>query len=182
MSGEERPKVGRVYTAARRHPWVLGKFGDWQIPLGPYTPAQIVIAFAGAFALIKTFSWWSWLGPIPVVGLGVAVWAARQTKFGGRSPFAAAFGWLSLAVQPRGGRINGRRARDRSGRLLAGGFVIEPAVPAAEGVLVSAGRRPQRRSAALVQTPAPGAVAPVSGMERLLLSAASGRQSTRRGL
>ncbi|MET7666055.1 hypothetical protein ABZT45_48940 [Streptomyces sp. NPDC005356] len=79
-------RVGRSYTRARRHPWVLGKIGDFTLPLGPYTPAQLAIAAAGTFLLIKTFSLWSPLGPVPVVALGFAVWAARATSIGGRDP------------------------------------------------------------------------------------------------
>ncbi|MCI3276965.1 ATP-binding protein [Streptomyces cylindrosporus] len=60
-------RVGRFYTAARRHPWVLGKVADWKIPLGPYTPAQIAVAVGGGFLLIKTIGWWSWMGPVPIV-------------------------------------------------------------------------------------------------------------------
>ncbi|MGW1291052.1 hypothetical protein ACWD4N_47845, partial [Streptomyces sp. NPDC002586] len=56
-------RVGRFYTAARRHPWVLGKVADWKIPLGPYTPAQIAVAVGGGFLLVKTIGWWSWMGP-----------------------------------------------------------------------------------------------------------------------
>ncbi|SEB98625.1 hypothetical protein SAMN05216532_0109 [Streptomyces sp. 2231.1] len=58
-------RVGRFYTSVRRHPWVLGKVADWHIPLGPYTPAQITVAVGGGFFLVKTISWWSWLGPLP---------------------------------------------------------------------------------------------------------------------
>lgn len=59
-------RVGRFYTAARRHPWVLGKVADWKIPLGPYTPAQIAVAVGGGFLLIKTICWWSWMGICPI--------------------------------------------------------------------------------------------------------------------
>lgn len=59
-------RTGRFYTAARRHPWVLGKVADWKIPLGPYTPAQIAVAVGGGFLLIKTIGWWSWMGPFPI--------------------------------------------------------------------------------------------------------------------
>ncbi|MFB7755088.1 hypothetical protein ACFC18_36645 [Streptomyces sp. NPDC056121] len=118
-------RVGRSYTRARRHPWVLGKIGDFTLPLGPYTPAQLAIAAAGTFLLIKTFSLWSPLGPVPVVALGFAVWAARATSIGGRSPLWAAYGWVQFALQPHSGRIGGRTVRDPKVSRLHGSFLIE---------------------------------------------------------
>ncbi|MGR3938450.1 hypothetical protein [Streptomyces sp. BRA346] len=131
MSAPER-RVSRTYTSARRHPWVLGRVGDWKIPLGPYTPPQVAVAFVGAVLLIKTFSWWSWLGPVPVAAWAVAVWMARRTRIGGRSPWAALGGWVGVLLQPPPGRIGGRPARDRQPTLLLGAFTIEPPVAAAE--------------------------------------------------
>ncbi|AVZ70918.1 hypothetical protein SLUN_00165 [Streptomyces lunaelactis] len=138
MSAESaRPRIGRTYTRARRHPWVLGKIGDWTLPLGPYTPAQLVIGAGGAFVLIRTFSWWSWMGPLPVVAWGVAVWAARGT-IAGRSPLNAALDWMSFVLQPAGGRIGGRAAREPRGRLMVGGFVIEETAAAPPNPVPSA--------------------------------------------
>jgi hypothetical protein len=97
--------VSRFYTAARRHPWVLGKVADWKIPLGPYTPAQIALAVAGGFLLVKTASWWSWMFPLPLVAWVLAIWAVRRPKIRGRAPMQAALGWVLLGWQPRGGRI-----------------------------------------------------------------------------
>ncbi|RVU15133.1 hypothetical protein EOT10_39840 [Streptomyces antnestii] len=125
MSTPASLRVGRSYTRARRHPWVLGKIGDFTLPLGPYTPAQLAIAAAGTFLLIKTFSLWSPLGPVPVVALGFAVWAARATSIGGRSPLWAAYGWVQFALQPHGGRIGGRTVRDPKVSRLHGSFLIE---------------------------------------------------------
>ncbi|WP_095757833.1 hypothetical protein [Streptomyces xinghaiensis] len=139
MSGTSRARVGRVYTSARRHPWVLGKLGDFTLPLGPYTPAQITVAFTGAIVLVKTFAWWSWLGPVPVIALGVAVWAVRGARIGGRAPIAAALGWLGLCLQPAAGRIGGRAARDRAPRLLVGDFTLGAPAPAPAVARVSGG-------------------------------------------
>ncbi|MGW7600543.1 hypothetical protein [Streptomyces antimycoticus] len=127
MSASERRRVSRTYTTARRHPWVLGRVGDWKIPLGPYTPPQLVVAFLGAMLLIKTFSWWSWLGPVPVAAWAVAVWMARRARIGGRSPWAALAGVISVLLQPPAGRIGGRPARDHRPHVLLGTFTIEPA-------------------------------------------------------
>ncbi|GAA2344913.1 hypothetical protein [Streptomyces violaceusniger] len=143
MSASER-RVSRTYTAARRHPWVLGRVGDWKIPLGPYTPPQLVVAFVGALLLIKTFSWWSWLGPVPVAGWAVAVWMARRSRIGGRSPWAALGGVISVLLQPPAGRIGGRPARDRRAAALLGAFTIEPA---AAGLPPSMPRGPVLRRA-----------------------------------
>ncbi|MFJ5218761.1 hypothetical protein ACIP98_29080 [Streptomyces sp. NPDC088354] len=158
----ERDQVARVYTSARRHPWVLGKLGDFTLPFGPYTPAQLAVMAGGALVLIRTFSWWSWLGPLPVVAWGVAIWAARGTKIAGRSPVAAAVGWLMLLAAPAAGRIGGRAARDRGPHRLSGAFVIEDAPTASAGPR----RRAKRRRSAFSASPAPAR--PVSGLAQLL--------------
>ncbi|MEU0784671.1 hypothetical protein ABZ341_24235 [Streptomyces sp. NPDC006173] len=120
-------RSGRFYTAARRHPWVLGKVADWKIPLGPYTPAQIAVALGGGFALFKSIALWSWMGPVPVVAWVLAIWAVRRPKVRGRTPLQAALGWMLLAWQPAGGRLGGRAARDRAARPFLGGFTVEGA-------------------------------------------------------
>ncbi|MCT9010300.1 hypothetical protein [Streptomyces rhizosphaerihabitans] len=175
-------RVGRFYTSARRHPWVLGKVADWKIPLGPYTPAQIAVAVGGCFLLIKTISWWSWMGPVPIAAWLLAIWAMRRPKIRGRAPMQAALGWMLLGWQPRGGRIGGHAARDRAPRPLLGGFTIEDALPStpagdfAGAVRWPASRTP-RRSAASVHrqasrhSPPAGSAAPappVSGVQQLL--------------
>ncbi|MFD7055582.1 hypothetical protein ACFWBS_41190 [Streptomyces mirabilis] len=184
MSAAAAARVGRFYTAARRHPWVLGKVADWKIPLGPYTPAQIAVAVGGGFLLVKTISWWSWMGPVPVVAWVLAIWAVRRQKIRGRAPMQAALGWVLLGWQPRGGRIGGRAARDRAPRALLGGFTIEGA--SAPGPAVSAApSRPSRgpqpspaaRSSARRRTEAAasaGPVGPVSGVQQLLALAQEG--------
>lgn len=180
MTATAANRVGRFYTSARRHPWVLGKVADWKIPLGPYTPAQIAVLVGGGFLLVKTLSWWSWMGPIPVVAWVLAVWAVRRPKVKGRAPLQAALGWLLLAWQPQGGRTGGRAARDRAAHPLLGGFTVEehhPAVPATVGqraapeqgdVRARAGRRPPMPSTRLQARPMPVSVAPVSGVQQLL--------------
>ncbi|WEP00749.1 hypothetical protein A6P39_041985 (plasmid) [Streptomyces sp. FXJ1.172] len=177
-------RVGRFYTAARRHPWVLGKVADWKIPLGPYTPAQIAVAVGGGFLLIKTIGWWSWMGPIPIVAWLLVIWMVRRPKIRGRAPMQAALGWVLLLWQPRGGRIGGRAARDRVRHPLLGGFTVEdapapgPAAQPAPSPAVARRRarapRPgpgaERSSASRpTQTAAPTVPAgPVSGVQQLL--------------
>lgn len=169
-------RIGRSYTRARRYPWVLGKIGDWTLPLGPYTVPQLVIAAAGTYALIKTFSVWSPLGPLPVIALGVAVWAARAGRIGGRSPLWIAYGWLRYLAQPSAGRIAGRSARVPRTRQLQGTILISTTgehAPATASARVRTTRehvtgraavrhvrrpgpfRPSRRQAAVVPTPKP---------------------------
>ncbi|MGW2028336.1 hypothetical protein [Streptomyces decoyicus] len=148
-------RIGRSYTRARRLPWVMGKIGDWTLPFGPYTPAQIGVAFAGAFLLIKTFAWWRVLGPVPVIALAFAVWAVRRAKIGGRTPLNCALGLAAYLTQPRVGRINGRAVREGRAQVLYGGCVIED-VPLPQGddtLTGAAGRsvRPAQLAARLRQ-------------------------------
>ncbi|AWW41865.1 hypothetical protein [Streptomyces cadmiisoli] len=184
MSAAAAGRVGRFYTAARRHPWVVGRVGDWKIPLGPYTPAQIVVAVGGGFVLFKSVSWWSWMGPIPIMVWVLAIWAVRHPKIKGLSPLHAALGWVLLGWQPRGGRIGGRAARDRTARPLHGAFTIEggPA-PARAGrasvpravrgrATEAAGPNPVAHHSALSRGPAPTvaerSVVPMTGVQQLL--------------
>ena len=174
-------RVGRFYTSARRHPWVLGKVADWRIPLGPYTPAQIGVAVAGGFLLIKTIAWWSWMGPVPIVAWLLTIWAVRRPKIRGRAPMQAALGWLLLAWQPRGGRIGGRAARDRGSRPLLGGFTIEdpPALAAAPSRAAGqqAARAPRPSPTPRHHTESAAASVPVgavSGVQQLLALAGQG--------
>ncbi|MFI1508189.1 hypothetical protein [Streptomyces sp. NPDC020597] len=181
-------RVGRFYTSARRHPWVLGKVADWRIPLGPYTPAQIAFAVGGGFFLVKTLGWWSWMGPVPIVAWLLTIWAVRRPKVRGRAPLQAALGWVLLAWQPRGGRIGGRAARDHRSHPLLGGFTIEDAPAHAAGAALS---RPAAHRAARASRPGPAAgrvftrhrtqpaapaapVHPVSRVQQLLTLAGQG--------
>ncbi|WP_399936619.1 hypothetical protein ACGH52_00345 [Streptomyces sp. BBFR25] len=187
MNAAAASRVGRFYTSARRHPWVLGKVADWKIPLGPYTPAQIAVLVGGGFLLVKTISWWSWMGPVPVVAWVLAVWAVRRPKVKGRAPLQAALGWVLLAWQPQGGRTGGRAARDHASRPVLGGFTVEaacPAVPTAvrrRAAQPAPGRRSPRDREARGSVcrpsdgrgrprtrPVPVPVAPVSGVQQLL--------------
>ncbi|MEV6758413.1 hypothetical protein [Streptomyces sp. NPDC051214] len=153
MSAAAAPRTVRYYTAARRHPWVMGKLADWRLPLGPYNAAQIALATVGGFLLVKTISVWSVLGPLPVAAWLVGIWLLRRPKIGGRHPVSAAMGAVALAVQPAGGRIGQHAARDGRARRLGGGFALEiltPAPAADTGV----GAAPVPPSQAARRTPA----------------------------
>ncbi|MGY3333907.1 hypothetical protein ACVW0K_007373 [Streptomyces filamentosus] len=119
------PRIGRNYTRARTYPWVLGKLGDFVLWFGPYNAGQLVIAAFGVLVLVKTFAWWSGLGPIPPIALGVVVWAARAQRIGGRAPLWVLYGLVRRALQPRNGRIGGKTARPPKARHLAGTVLIE---------------------------------------------------------
>ncbi|MFI2740733.1 hypothetical protein [Streptomyces sp. NPDC018711] len=128
------PRVGRNYTKGRTHPWVLGKLGDFVLWFGPYNAGQLVIAAVGVLVLIKTFDWWSGLGPVPVLALGVLVWAARAQRVGGRVPMWVLYGLARRALQPKAGRIGGRTARPPRTRRLTGTVLIERTIEPAEPV------------------------------------------------
>ncbi|MFI8221357.1 hypothetical protein [Streptomyces sp. NPDC085932] len=169
-------RVGRFYTAARRHPWVLGKVADWKIPLGPYTPAQIAVAVGGGFTLVKSISWWSWMGPIPIAAWLLAIWAVRRPRIGGRAPMQAVLGWALLVGQPQGGRIAGRAARDRASRPLLGGFTIEG--PPAPGCATEPSRASKRRTR---RAPSAGAAVAHAGPAEAHSSAGDRRQAASAG-
>lgn len=159
MSSAARPRIGRSYTKARRHPWVLGKIGDWRIPMGPYTPPQLVVAAVGAFLLIRTVTWWApYLGPLPVVVWAVAIWAARHSRIAGRSPFLVAADAAALLAAPSGGRIGGRAARPMRPVVLTGCFTFEEAPdddPGVEAPAVREAPEPQFRPLSLFEPRTP---------------------------
>ncbi|MEU9943657.1 hypothetical protein [Streptomyces lavendulae] len=182
MSAGARARVARVYTGARRHPWVLGKLGDWMVPFGPYTPAQLVVLGGGAFALVKGYDWWSWAGPVPVVLWLVAVWAVRGAQIAGQNPFTAVAGVLSLLLRHPAGRIGGRIAREHRSCRLRSRFVIQPAPSSVPGAPSDAASRASGAGGAggaggaVVRLPAvSGRAAAGSGLDSLL--AGSGRRA-----
>jgi hypothetical protein len=178
-------RLGRSYTRARRMPWLQGKLGDWVLPFGPYTAAQIGVAFVGTFLLVKTFSVWRPLGVVPPVLLVVAVWGARHAKIGGQSPFSYVWGLAARLAQPPGGRIGGRPVRVARPLMLRGGVIVESGV--VPGAVAGVGGRAREAAAArggAVRggSAAQGAVrsgpAPTE-MQRLLRRACEGRAGGR---
>ncbi|WP_336605599.1 hypothetical protein [Streptomyces sp. BA2] len=192
MSAAAAPRTARFYTAARRHPWVVGKLADWRLPLGPYNAAQIALAVVGGFILVKTISVWSVLGPIPVAAWVVGIWLLRRPKIGGRHPVSAAMGMVALAVQPAGGRIGQRAARDPRARRLGGGFTLEDLTPATDAAPApappqQAARRsrtrpvPPARSRPPRHAPAAAAPAPEGTRATALLAQAQLRAQNQKG-
>ncbi|MEU9087497.1 hypothetical protein [Streptomyces sp. NPDC048357] len=94
------------------------------MPFGPYTPAQLVVLGGGAFTLIKTYAFWSWAGPIPLVLWIASVWAVRGAQIAGQNPFTALVGVLVLLARHPAGRIGGRIAKDRQPSYLRCRFII----------------------------------------------------------
>ena len=122
----EPARTARFYTTARRLPWVIGKFADWRIWFGPYNAVQIGVMSIGGLALVRTASyWWSLLGPVPVVLWVAAIFVCRRHKVAGRTPVGAALGLGARLLQPAGGRIGGRAARDRAPQTLTGAFTLQ---------------------------------------------------------
>ncbi|MFI8266671.1 hypothetical protein [Streptomyces sp. NPDC085665] len=152
---------------------MLGKLGDWVLWFGPYTPAQLVVLGGGALLLIKTFAWWSWAGPVPVVLWLVSVWVVRGAQIAGQNPFTALVGAVAVLTRHPAGRISGRVARDRRPSRFGGCFVIEPA-PAP----VSA---PLPVPAAVAVHAVVGVLAAGSGLDRLLAGAAGAVGAGRAG-
>lgn len=105
----------RSWSAARKHPHVLGVIAGWVSPW-PSTAAQITALLTSAIVLVRTHGMW---GPfVPgifdaVIMFGVPAylwWAARYLTIEGRSPARAAIGALSYLLRPRYGSIDGRPA------------------------------------------------------------------------
>jgi hypothetical protein len=170
----EVPLIARSYTRARRHPWVLGNIGGWTLPLGPYTPAQLVVAGVGILTLIQTYGVWAPVfGPLPVFAWGAAVWAVRSARIGGRVPAAALLGLLTAALEPGAGRIGGRTARDHGTAELLGGFHLtdtseSPRAAVALPVDRAAQPDPLRMRSSAQSAHAPAQPVPVTGVQRLL--------------
>ncbi|MFB6854869.1 hypothetical protein ACFCWV_20595 [Streptomyces sp. NPDC056341] len=177
MSAAEPVRTARFYTSARRLPWVIGKFADWKIPFGPFNAVQIGVMSIGGLALVRTAPyWWSWLGPVPVVLWVAALFVSRRHKVAGRTPLGAAVGVGARLLQPSGGRIGGRAARDRRTQILAGTFTLQTLTRETETVAGEArAAAPVRRAArrAARPQPAPPAVVrrPLSPVQAALLTA-----------
>ncbi|MFD7205968.1 hypothetical protein [Streptomyces sp. NPDC059893] len=176
MSVAEPVRTVRFYTSARRLPWVIGKFADWKIPFGPFNAVQIGVMSIGGLVLVRTASyWWSLLGPVPVVLWLAALFVCRRHKVAGRTPVGAALGVGARLVQPKGGRIGGRAARDRRAQSLTGAFTLQALTrdrdPAGEARAAVPRQRATRRTARPQPAPAAAGRRPLSPVQAALLAA-----------
>jgi hypothetical protein len=51
---DQHTLVGRSYTRARRHPWVIGRIQGWTLPLGPFSATQLGVLVLSLWLLIQT--------------------------------------------------------------------------------------------------------------------------------
>ncbi|MFC9614426.1 hypothetical protein ACFRLW_37720 [Streptomyces sp. NPDC056728] len=176
MSAAEPARTARFYTSARRLPWVIGKFADWKIPFGPFNAVQIGVMSIGGLALVRTASyWWSLLGPVPVVLWVAVLFVCRRHKLAGRTPVGAAVGMGARLIQPTGGRIGGRAARDRRAQTLTGTFTLQTLTRDQAVAREARAAAPKRRGARQGTRPQPAAPAvvrrPLSPVQAALLAA-----------
>lgn len=135
------PIVCRNYTAARRHPNVIGVIGGWALPW-PVTPTQLGVLIGTFLVLLKTRPLWGAFLPgfVSLTVLGglplLATWAVRYFRVEGRSPVRAAAGGLNYLTRPRAGTLHGRPFRCPPPRRLDVGPVF-----VSDGVRARRGRR-----------------------------------------
>ena len=136
---EPGPIVCRNYTAARRHPNVIGVIGGWALPW-PVTPTQLGVLIGTFLVLLKTRPLWGAFLPgfVSLTILGglplLATWAVRYFRVEGRSPVRAAAGGLSYLTRPRAGTLHGQPfRRPPSRRLDAGPVFVRDGVRARRG-------------------------------------------------
>ncbi|GAA1095273.1 TcpE family conjugal transfer membrane protein [Nocardiopsis metallicus] len=126
---DQHTLVGRSYTRARRHPWVIGRIQGWTLPLGPFSATQLGVLVLSLWLLIQTAPLWTQMGPfalIPVTVPFVATWAVRHAQIEGRAPLRALGGYLALYTAPRRGTLNGRPVPTPDPVRLNGVITIQP--------------------------------------------------------
>ncbi len=126
---DQHTLVGRSYTRARRHPWVIGRIQGWTLPLGPFSATQLGVLVLSLWLLIQTAPLWTRLGPLAVVPIAVpfaATWAVRHAQIEGRTPLRALGGYLALYTAPRRGTLHGRPVPTPDPVRLSGVITIQP--------------------------------------------------------
>ncbi|MEV6822891.1 TcpE family conjugal transfer membrane protein [Nocardiopsis dassonvillei] len=126
---DQHTLVGRSYTRARRHPWVIGRIQGWTLPLGPFSATQLGVLVLSLWLLIQTAPLWTRLGPlavVPVVLPFAATWAVRHAQIEGRTPLRALGGYLALYTAPRRGTLHGRPVPTPDPVRLSGVITIAP--------------------------------------------------------
>lgn len=118
------------YTAARRHPEVLGRIGRTVLPFQLTGPALML--GVGSFVVLL-WSWAQWWGrAVPLLLAVIVIVAvplalgrlAMVTSLGGRNPFLTALGVLRYLFRCRGGVVAGRPVRRRARRRITGRVVL----------------------------------------------------------
>jgi hypothetical protein len=126
---DQHTLVGRSYTRARRHPWVIGRIQGWTLPLGPFSATQLGVLVLSLWLLIQTAPLWTRLGPFALIPVAVpfaATWAVRHAQIEGRAPLRALGGYLALYTAPRRGTLHGRPVPTPDPVCLSGVITIQP--------------------------------------------------------
>lgn len=100
MDGRDS-RLAKWFTSARRFPQLIGRTPDGsQLPGGPYTITQLVVAGVTALVLWNTTWLWARFGMVgnllvgPAILAGV-VFAAGKLPFEMRSPIVIGAGWIN---------------------------------------------------------------------------------------
>ncbi|MEU0489993.1 TcpE family conjugal transfer membrane protein [Nocardiopsis sp. NPDC006139] len=134
---DQHTLIGRSYTRARRHPWVIGRIQGWTLPLGPFSATQLGVLVVSLWLLIQTAPMWTRLGPFALVPLALpiaATWAVRHAQIEGRTPLRALGGYLALYTASRRGTLHGRPVPTPDPVQLNGAITIQPTPPSQETV------------------------------------------------
>ncbi|WP_159942557.1 MULTISPECIES: TcpE family conjugal transfer membrane protein [unclassified Nocardiopsis] len=126
---DQHTLVGRSYTRARRHPWVIGRIQGWTLPLGPFSATQLGVLVISLWLLLQTAPMWTRLGPfalVPLIIPFIATWAVRHAQIEGRAPLRALGGYLALYTAPRRGTLHGRPIPTPDPVRLSGVITIQP--------------------------------------------------------
>lgn len=108
------PITVRLYTRARKIPFLLGKLGDWRIWGGPYTLTQMVAAVAVGFLGKQTMRFWAGDWPalaawaVVLIAACAAGLLAGHIPLKGRNPVLIVQGLLGYATAPVWGKQAGR--------------------------------------------------------------------------
>jgi len=107
-----------TYTRARRYPNVIGVIGGQTLPFGPYSMAQVAVAVISFALLFMSRGLWGDvigsrnLRTFVMVGFPAGLmYAVRNLRPEGRSPFAFALGVAYAWTSPSTGRRHGRSQR-----------------------------------------------------------------------
>lgn len=130
---ESEGAVVRFYTAARKIPFLVGKFGDFTVPGGPYTLTQVLVAAGVAWVGSKSVP--LWIGDAPVVFGWVPVlliaaisgYAVGRIPLKGRNPLMIIWGIFGYAAAPAWGSRGGKSVALPSTRRIKYRFsALEP--------------------------------------------------------